>query len=120
MAVRAARQALLQTEQTVLFTTVQAYMNVRRDQQFVRLAQHNVRVLSEQVRAAKDRFDVGEVTRTDVAQAEARYSSALSQLEANRGALQRSINSYVSVVGSKPSAWEALTTHCRCSRLPTK
>jgi outer membrane protein len=103
MAVLAARQALIQVEQSILLSTVQAYMNVRRDQQFVRLAENNVRVLREQVRAAKDRFEVGEVTRTDVAQAEARLAAALSQLAANNGALQRSISSYIAVVGSAPT-----------------
>lgn len=102
MTVLATRQALRSLEQQILLATVQAYMNVRRDQQFVRLAQNNVRVLREQVRAAKDRFEVGEVTRTDVAQAEARLASAVSQLEANRGNLQNSIDSYVAVVGEQP------------------
>ncbi|MEM9851450.1 MAG: TolC family outer membrane protein [Pseudomonadota bacterium] len=102
MNVLAARQALRSIEQQILLQTVQAFMNVRRDQQFVRLAQNNVRVLREQVRAANDRFEVGEVTRTDVAQAEARLAAAVSQLETNRGNLQRSVDSYVAVVGSQP------------------
>lgn len=102
MNVLAARQALRSLEQQILLLTVQAYMNVRRDQQFVRLAQNNVRVLREQVRAARDRFEVGEVTRTDVSQTEARLAASVSQLEVNRGALQRSINSYIAVVGSAP------------------
>ena len=103
MGVLATRQALRSLEQQVLLLTVQAYMNVRRDQQFARLAQNNVRVLREQVRAARDRFEVGEVTRTDVSQAEARLALAVSQLEVNRGALQRSIDSYVAVVGEQPA-----------------
>ena len=102
MNVLATRQALRSLEQRILLATVQAYMNVRRDQQFVRLAQNNVRVLREQVRAARDRFEVGEVTRTDVSQAEARLAAAMSQLESSRGNLQRSINSYVAVVGEEP------------------
>lgn len=102
MGVLAGRQALLQVEQTILLNTVIAFVDVRRDQQFVRLAQNNVRVLREQVRAAKDRFEVGEVTRTDVAQAEARLAAALSQLESNRGQLARSENAYTAVVGIAP------------------
>ena len=102
MGVLAGRQALLQVEQNVLLTTVVAYVDVRRDQQFVRLAQNNVRVLREQVRATKDRFEVGEVTRTDVAQAEARLAAALSQLETNRGQLAQSENAYMAVVGVPP------------------
>lgn len=103
MNVLASRQALRALEQRILLATVQAYMNVRRDEQFVRLAQNNVRVLQEQVRAARDRFEVGEVTRTDVAQAEARLAAARSQLEASRGNLQRSVDSYIAVVGSPPT-----------------
>jgi outer membrane protein len=102
MGVLAGRQALLQVEQNVLLTTVVAYVDVRRDQQFVRLAQNNVRVLREQVRATKDRFEVGEVTRTDMAQAEARLAAALSQLETNRGQLAQSENAYMAVVGVPP------------------
>ena len=102
MGVLAGRQALLQVEQSVLFSTVLAYVDVRRDQQFVRLAQNNVRVLREQVRAANDRFEVGEVTRTDVSQAQARLAAALSQLETNRGQLARSENAYTAVVGIPP------------------
>lgn len=102
MSVLATRQALRSLEQQILLATVQAYMNVRRDQQFVRLAQNNVRVLREQVRAANDRFDVGEVTRTDVSQAEARLAGAVAQLQVNRGNLQQSIDGYVAVVGVQP------------------
>ena len=102
MTVLAARQAYKSVEQQVLFNTVEAYMNVRRDQQFVRLAVNNVRVLREQVRAAKDRFEVGEVTRTDVSLAEARLARAQSTLEVNKGALERSRQSYQAVVGTLP------------------
>ena len=102
MSLLAARQALKDVEQSILLRTVEAFMNVRRDQDFVRLARNNVRVLREQVRAAKDRFEVGEVTRTDVSQAEARLAAALSGLEANKGALKRAVDSYVAVVGIAP------------------
>ena len=102
MTVLAGRQALRELEQVILFNTVQAFMNVRRDQQFVRLARNNVRVLGEQVRAAKDRFAVGEVTRTDVSQAEARLAAARSQLETNLGNLRRSESAYTAVVGTPP------------------
>lgn len=100
--VLATRQALRVLEQQVLLLAVQGYMDVRRDQQFVRLAQNRVRVLREQVRAAEDRFEVGEVTRTDVAQAQSRLSAALSQLESARGNLDRSVNAYIAIVGQPP------------------
>jgi outer membrane protein len=103
MNVLAGRQALLQLEQNVLLSTVTTFVDVRRDQQFVRLAESNVRVLREQLRAAKGRFEVGLVTLTDVAQAEARLSAALSQLESNRGQLAKSENAYTAVVGIAPT-----------------
>lgn len=103
MNVLAGRQALLQLEQNVLLSTVTTFVDVRRDQQFVRLAESNVRVLREQLRAAKGRFEVGLVTLTDVAQAEARLSAALSQLESNRGQLAKSENAYTAVVGIAPN-----------------
>lgn len=104
MLVLAARQDLKTTEQSVLLSALTAYMDVRRDQEFVRLAINNIRVLEEQVRAARDRFEVGEVTRTDVAQAEARLAAARSGLASNRGALARSVDQYTAVVGKPPHA----------------
>ena len=100
--VNAARSRLTNTEQDVLLQVVTSYMNVRRDQQFVALAQNNIRLINEQLRAAQDRFEVGEVTRTDVSQAEARLAQALSDLAAREGALARSIQSYRRVVGAYP------------------
>jgi len=102
MSLLAARQNLKNVEQSVLLATVVAFVNVRRDQEFVQLAQNNVRVLREQVRAAKDRFEVGEVTRTDVSQAQARLASGVSALETSRGNLRTSRESYVRVVGIQP------------------
>ena len=72
--VQAGREALRATEQTTLLNAATAYVDVVRDQAVVRLRQTNVDVLTEQLRQTKDRFNVGEVTRTDVAQAEARRS----------------------------------------------
>ncbi|MBC6441872.1 MAG: TolC family outer membrane protein [Rhodobacteraceae bacterium] len=114
MSVRAARQALLATrqdlraaEQRVLLATVQAYLAVRRDREFVRLAENYERVLREQLRAAQDRFAVGDVTRTDVAQAEARLAGAIAQLQSFRGNLQRSEAGYAAVVGVPPGSLRA-------------
>lgn len=84
-AVLATRQALLGVEQQVLLNTVSAYMGVRRAADVVRLRENNVRVITEQLRAAKDRFDVGEITRTDVSQAEASLALARGNLAAARG-----------------------------------
>lgn len=97
------RQALRGVEQDVLFRAVQAYMNVRRDGEFVSLRQNNVRLLTEEFRAAQDRFDVGEVTRTDVALAEARLASARSQLAGAQGSLTQSIEEFRAAVGRAPN-----------------
>ncbi|MEM1385617.1 MAG: TolC family outer membrane protein [Pseudomonadota bacterium] len=93
---------LLATEQAVLLDTITAYSDVLRDMEFVDLGVNNVRVLSEQLRAARERFEVGEVTRTDVEQARASVAAARSSLAANRGALKVSQESYFRVVGERP------------------
>ena len=66
----AARATLRVTEQTVLLNAATAYMNLLRDSAILDLQRRNVEVLQEQLRQTRDRFNVGEVTRTDVAQAE--------------------------------------------------
>jgi len=100
--VDAGRASLRDAEQSVLLAATAAFVDVRRDLEFVSLAQSNVRVITQQVRAARDRFEVGEVTRTDVSQAEARLAAARSNLAAAEGALARSGRTYLAVVGKKP------------------
>ena len=98
------REALLiGTEQEVLLDAVRAHMDVRRDEEFVTLGENNVRVLSEQLRAANERFEVGEVTRTDVEQARAFLATSTSQLAAAKGALEASREAYRLVVGEYPA-----------------
>ncbi|WP_055038748.1 TolC family outer membrane protein [Blastochloris viridis] len=97
-----ARETLRNTEQNVLLDGVTAYMNVVRDTAIVTLRQQNVTALEEQLRATRDRFQVGEVTRTDVAQAEARLADAQSQLSAAIAQLQTSRAQYRRVIGSEP------------------
>ena len=70
--VMAAREILRVTEQQVLLDAATAYMNLIRDQAILDLNRRNVEVLTEQLKQTRDRFNVGEVTRTDVAQAESR------------------------------------------------
>lgn len=74
--VSAARETLRLMEQTVLLAAVTAYMNLLRDAAILDLQRRNVEVLTEQLRQTRDRFNVGEVTRTDVAQAESRLAGA--------------------------------------------
>src|SRR5262245_56531608 len=100
--VQAAREALRTVEQTVLLDAATAYVNVVRDQAIVRLRENDVAVLTEQLKATKDRFDVGEVTRTDVAQAEARRSEALATLAAAQANLKASRAAYEQIVGHPP------------------
>jgi outer membrane protein len=100
--VQAAREALRTIEQTVLLDAATAYVNVVRDQAIVRLRENDVSVLTEQLKATRDRFDVGEVTRTDVAQAEARRSEALATLAAAQANLKTSRAAYEQVIGHPP------------------
>ncbi|WP_137701603.1 TolC family outer membrane protein [Marimonas lutisalis] len=100
--VLATRQALVSAEQTVLRDAAVAYLEVHRQNEFVRLRQNNVRVITEQLRAARDRFEVGEVTRTDVSLAEARLAGARAQLAGAQGALASAVELFRAVVGRKP------------------
>jgi outer membrane protein len=104
--VQAARESLRGVEQTALLDAVTAYVNVVRDAAIVRLRENDVTVLTEQLKATKDRFDVGEVTRTDVAQAEARRSEALSTLAAAQANLKTSNAAYEQIIGHPPGKLE--------------
>ena len=74
----ASRATLRIAEQTVLLNAATAYMNLLRDSAILDLQKRNVEVLQEQLRQTRDRFNVGEVTRTDVAQAESRCFRSLA------------------------------------------
>ncbi|MBL4788718.1 MAG: TolC family outer membrane protein [Kordiimonadaceae bacterium] len=96
------RAQLLSVEQQVLLDAVSAYMNVVRDNATVDLNQSNIQVLERQLQASQDRFRVGEVTRTDVAQSEARLEGAKSTLLNSEAALNASRAQYRRVVGDAP------------------
>lgn len=96
------RQALISLEQQVLIRAVSAYMTVFALRDSVALRENSLRLLQEEQRAAEDRFEVGEVTRTDVAQAEASVAQARSDLATAQGDLQIAIEEYVNVVGRQP------------------
>jgi outer membrane protein len=102
--VEAGRQNLLAVEQDILFQATQAFMNVIRDRQILTLRQRNVVVLQEQLKAAQERFNVGEVTRTDVAQAQARLALSHSQVAAAQATLAASVASFVEIVGHSPGS----------------
>lgn len=105
-AVSAGRALLLNTEQAVLLDTVTAYMDVKRDEAVLDLSKNNVQVLERELEAAQDRFRVGEITRTDVAQAKARLSRAISDRVAAEANLQASRASYTKIVGDMPGTLE--------------
>lgn len=100
--VMAARYALVAAEQQIMMRIVSAYMNVRRALQFVELRQNNVDLIARQLRASRDRFELGEVTSTDVAQTEARLAAARSQLAADQGTLAQAQAEYIAAVGRAP------------------
>lgn len=100
--VLSARAGLLVVEQSILQQAGTAYMNVVRDQAVVELNRNNEEVLRRQLQATRDRFQVGEVTRTDVSQAEARLSRALADRRAAEGNLETSRANYEQVVGAAP------------------
>lgn len=100
--VDAGRQSLLETEQRVLFDVVQAYMNVYAGRQLVALQKQNVAALRGQLNASNERFNVGEITRTDVAQSRARLAEAQS-LQSNAEAnLATAVATYLQIVGKEP------------------
>lgn len=97
--VRAGRETLRSVEQEILLEAVTAFMDVVRDQAIIRLNENNLKVLSEELKATQDRFAVGEVTRTDVAQSEARRADAVAQLDQARANLQTSRAAFERTVG---------------------
>lgn len=100
--VKADRARLAEVEQNVLLQAATAYLDVYRDQAVLKLAINNEQRLREQLKATRDRFDVGEVTRTDVAQAESRLSNATADRVRAEGDLASSRAVYLNVIGALP------------------
>jgi outer membrane protein len=100
--VLAQRARLLATEQQVLSDTVAAYVAVIRDQETLRLNVNNVQVLQRQLEATNERFRVGEITRTDVAQAESRLAGARATRANAEGTLQTGRATFARLVGTPP------------------
>jgi outer membrane protein len=97
------RETLRETEQTTLLNGSTAYMNVLRDTAILDLRKNNIIVLEEQLRQTRDRFTVGEVTVTDVAQADASLASARSDYFAAQSSLATSVAVYRQVIGVQPT-----------------
>jgi outer membrane protein len=100
----ASRQQTLATEQNTLFGVVQAYMSVLANRKILAQRRANVTVLQELARATKKRFDVGEVTKTDVSQSNARVSGAKSAVALAQAQLAASEANYEQLVGNRPGA----------------
>lgn len=105
--VQAGRARLDSTEQQVLLQTVTAYLDVFRDQNLFDLSANNEQVLRRQLEATNDRFRVGEVTKTDVAQSESRLARAIAARITANGNLISSRASYKRVVGEAAGRLEA-------------
>jgi len=100
--VEGGRATLRGTEADLFTAVVAAYVDVQRDSAVVQLNEQNVRVLDVNLQASRDRFQVGDLTRTDVAQSEARLALAQSQLETAQSRLIASRENYIRLVGSTP------------------
>ncbi|MGC6399866.1 TolC family outer membrane protein [Sphingomonas sp. FW199] len=101
------RATLRGTEADLFTAVVNVYMNVIRDEAIVELNRQNVRALEVNLRATRDRFEVGDLTRTDVAQSEARLQGAIGQLRTAEATLIGSREAYIRVVGTEPGTLEA-------------
>lgn len=96
------RAALVNVEQQVLLGAVAAFVDVRLQQEIVALRESNVRVITQELRAARDRFEVGEVTQTDVSLAEAALAAAKANFAAAQGQLAVARERYKAAVGAYP------------------
>ena len=97
--VLAERELLIKAEQDNLLKAITVYMDLRQAQANLELAENNIKVIEEQLRAANNRFEVGEVTRTDVSQTKARLALAVSKVETRKAILTGKSASYLLVVG---------------------
>jgi outer membrane protein len=104
--VSAARETLRRFEQEVLQSAATAYMNLIRDTAILSLQRSNVEVLEEQLRQTRERFTVGEVTRTDVAQSESRLAAARASMLSSESNVTTSRSTYRQVIGVEPGRLE--------------
>ena len=103
-------------EQRVIFDSIIAYLNVLRNERLVDLSKKNVNVLIQQLDATKSRYQLGELTRTDVAQATAALESATSILASRQGSLDLSNSIFETAVGMPPTE---LDVNIKLPLLPT-
>ena len=117
---RAGWENLRITEASVLLEATTAYGDVVRDTAIVKLRENNVTVLTRDLRATQDRFNVGEVTRTDVAQAQARRAAAVAALDLARANLKTSRATFERVIGHPPSNVVEASPASSCRRRSRK
>jgi outer membrane protein len=98
----AQRETLRATEQAILLNAATAYMNLLRDAALLELQRNNVKVLETTLRQTRDRFGAGEVTRTDLAQAESSLAAGRSALHAAESNYLTSKSAYIQVIGVEP------------------
>ena len=101
--VKAAQNNLANIEQNILLSASTAYLDVAQNRAIVELQKNNEELLLKKLDETLERFKVGEVTRTDVSQAQARHSQAVSDRIASEGTLQASIAAYVELIGAEPT-----------------
>ncbi len=116
----AQRENLRNDEQNKLQEAVTAYMDVYQNRQIAALRERNLAAMNEQVRAARARLDVGEGTRTDVAQADASRSTAVAALNSARADVKSAEAAYVQVVGVQPDKLAAASAARICRARPLR
>ncbi|MDO5642381.1 MAG: TolC family outer membrane protein [Paracoccus sp. (in: a-proteobacteria)] len=105
--VLATRYALIGVEQDILLAAVSAFMSVRAASEQVDLQRNSVRLLGQELQAARDRFEVGEITVTDVAQANAQEAASRAALSSAEGDLQVAYEDYATATGARPRGLSA-------------
>ncbi|OYU90554.1 MAG: channel protein TolC [Bradyrhizobiaceae bacterium PARB1] len=105
--VSAAREGLRVLEQTVMLSAATIYMDYLRDSAVVEVQKSNVRVLEQTLKQTRDRFNVGEVTRTDVAQSEAQLAAGRTQLLTAESNLTTTRSNFRRIIGNEPAALQA-------------
>jgi outer membrane protein len=106
--IAAGRADLVNVEQQVLYNAVVAFVDVRRSLEFVRLGRSDVDRLTETLDATQNRYDVGEVTRTDVSQSQSRLAASRSTLADSQGALEVARQTFREAVGTLPGNLDPL------------
>ena len=102
--VQAGQEDLRSTESSVLLNVIQVYTAVRRDQQALKISQDNYDILKQQLDQTQAQFEAGQLTRTDVAQSQARLSASAASLAQAQAQLDSDRATYVSIVGQAPIA----------------